>query len=52
MRNEKLREVSVSYFSRADDYSVVMGTLGMKYGEQQRMQIVWYHKFEFKIAVG
>ena len=32
MRHEKLTEVSVSYFFRADDYTVVLKTLGMKYG--------------------
>ena len=32
MRHEKLTEVSVSYFFRTDDYTVVMETLGMKYG--------------------
>ena len=33
MRREKLTEVSVSYFFRTDDYTVVMETLiGMKYG--------------------
>ena len=31
MGHEKLTEVSVSFF-RADDYTVVMETLGMKYG--------------------
>ena len=31
MRHEKLTEVSVSYFFRADDYTVVMETLRMKY---------------------
>ena len=31
MRHEKLTEVSVSYLFRADDYTVVMDTLGMKY---------------------
>ena len=35
MRNEKLTEVSVSYFFRADDYTVVMETLGMKYGRKK-----------------
>ena len=35
MRNEKLAEVSVSYFFRADDYTVVMETLGMKYGTKK-----------------
>ena len=32
MRHEKLTEVSVSYFFPIDDYTVVMETLGMKYG--------------------
>ena len=32
MRHKKLTEVSVSYFFRTDDYTVVMETLGMKYG--------------------
>ena len=32
MRHKKLTEVSVSFFFRADDYTVVMETLGMKYG--------------------
>ena len=35
MRNEKLTVVSVSYFFRADDYTVVMETLGMKYGTKK-----------------
>ena len=35
MRNKKLTEVSVSYFFRADDYTVVMETLGMKYGTKK-----------------
>ena len=35
MRNEKLTEVSVSYFFRADDHTVVMETLGMKYGTKK-----------------
>ena len=35
MRNEKLTEVSVSYFFRADDYTVVMETLGVKYGTKK-----------------
>ena len=30
VRHEKLTEVSVSYFFRANDYTVVMETLGMK----------------------
>ena len=32
MQHEKLTEVSVSYLFRADDYTDVMKTLGMKYG--------------------
>ena len=36
MRHEKLTEVSVSYFFRADDYTVVMETLGMKYGKKNQ----------------
>ena len=32
---KKLTEVSVSYFFRADDYTVVMETLGMKYGTKK-----------------
>ena len=32
MQHEKITEVSVSYFFRADDYTDVMETLGMKYG--------------------
>ena len=35
MRNEKLTEVSVTYFFRADDYTVVMEILGMKYGTKK-----------------
>ena len=35
MRNKKLTEVSVSYFFRADDYTVVMETLGIKYGTKK-----------------
>ena len=35
MGNEKLTEVLVSYFFRADDYTVVMETLGMKYGTKK-----------------
>ena len=35
MRNEKLTEVSVSYFFRVDDHTVVMETLGMKYGTKK-----------------
>ena len=35
MRHEKVTEVSVSYFFRADDYTVVMETLGMKYGTKK-----------------
>ena len=35
MRHEKLTEVSVSYCFRADDYTVVMETLGMKYGTKK-----------------
>ena len=31
MRHEKPTEVSVSYLFRADDYTVVMETIGMKY---------------------
>ena len=43
MQHEELTEVSVSYFFRADDYTVVIGTIGIKYGtknyegEQQRL---------------
>ena len=32
MRHEKLTEVSVSYFFVHHDYTVVMETLGLKYG--------------------
>ena len=35
MRNKRLTGVSVSYFFRADDYTVVMETLGMKYGTKK-----------------
>ena len=35
MRNKKLTEVSVSYSFRADDYTVVMEILGMKYGTKK-----------------
>ena len=35
VRNKKLTEVSVSYFFRANDYTVVMETLGMKYGTKK-----------------
>ena len=35
MRSEKLTEVSASYFFRADDYTAVMETLGMKYGTKK-----------------
>ena len=36
MQNKrKLTEVSVSYFFRADDYIVVMETLGIKYGTKK-----------------
>ena len=35
MRHQKITEVLVSYFSRADDYTVVMETLGMKYGTKK-----------------
>ena len=35
MRHEKLTEVSVSDFFRTDDYTVVMETLGMKYGTKK-----------------
>ena len=51
MQNKKLTEVSVSFFFRADDYTVVMETLGMNMaqrkckGEQQRL-------LNFKIAIG
>ena len=38
MRHEKLTEVSVSYFFRADDYTVVKETLGMKYGTKKIQQ--------------
>ena len=48
---EKLTEVSVSYFFRADDYIVVMETLGMKYGTkkiQRRVTEIWYGRFKFQ----
>ena len=32
---KKLTEVSVSYFFRADDYTVVMETLRIKYGTKK-----------------
>ena len=57
VRHEKLTEVSVSYFFRADDYTVVMETFGMKYGtkkykgEQQRLRIIWYHRLKFQVQV-
>ena len=36
MQNKKkLAEVSVSYIFRADDYTVVMETLGIKYGTKK-----------------
>ena len=35
MRYEQLTEVAVSYFFHSDDYTVVMGTLGMKYGTKK-----------------
>ena len=36
MQNKKkLTEVWVSYFFRADDYTVVMETLGIKYGTKK-----------------
>ena len=35
MRNGNLTKVLVSYFFRADDYTVVMETLGMKYGTKK-----------------
>ena len=35
MRHEKQTEVSVSYFFHSDDYTVVMETLGMKYGTKE-----------------
>ena len=39
MGNKRLTEVSVSYFCRADDYTVVMETLGMKYGTKNRKKM-------------
>ena len=35
VRHEKLTEVSVSYFFRADDYTVVIKILGMKYDTKE-----------------
>ena len=35
MQQEKLTEVLVSYFFRADDYTVVMETSRMKYGAKK-----------------
>ena len=32
---KRLTEVSVSYFFRADDYTAVMETLGIKYGTKK-----------------
>ena len=58
MRNEKLTEVSVSYFFRADDYTVVMETLGMKYGtkkiQRRTTDCESYSIIDlsFKIAIG
>ena len=40
MRNKKLIKVSVSYFLCADDYTVVMETLGMKYGTKKMQRRV------------
>ena len=39
MRNKKLTKVSVSYFFRADDYTVVMETLGMKCGTKKNAKV-------------
>ena len=58
MGNEKLTEVSVSYFFRADDHTVVMETLEMKYGKKNTKESNRDCKsygtidFSFKIAVG
>ena len=35
MQHEKLTEVSVSNFFRANDYTVVMETSGMKFGTKK-----------------
>ena len=35
MRHEKLTEVSISFFFRAADYTVVMETSGIKYGTKK-----------------
>ena len=55
MQHEKLTEVLVSCFY-ADDDTVVIGDISdeiwhstKKYeGEQQRLQIIWYHRFKFQ----
>ena len=58
MRHEKVTEVSVSYFFPADDYSVVMETLGMLHGAeeiQRRATEIVNHMvtdLSFKIAIG
>ena len=58
MRHEKLTEVSGIIFFRADDYTVVMETLGMKYGrkntKERNMDCKSYVTidFSFKIAIG
>ena len=54
----KARAVSVSYFFRADDYTVVMGALGMKYGTKNAKESNRDCKpygtidLSFKIAIG
>ena len=59
MRNKKLTEVSVSYFFRADDYTVVMEILGIKYGTKKNAKESNRDRksygtidLSFKIAIG
>ena len=54
MRHEKLTELSVSYFFRTDDYTVVIETSGMKYGTKniQRRATDGTTDLSLKIAIG
>ena len=57
MRNEKITEVSVSYFFHADDYTVVMETSRMKYKEntkESNRDCKSYGTIDlsFKVAIG
>ena len=51
MRNEKLREVSVSYCLHADDYTVAMKTLGMKESNRD-CESYGTIDLSFKVAIG